>query len=221
MFAFPAPRPSHRSPRPRAASRRRRAAAAVAALVLGTVPACTSGTPDTPGAGGAPDTAPAGNVHRLTIPPAQKAGSVRLDGMWPFLTREELMERRPHVPDLAVQNAVQIRYEEIKKAKGQDWTRNLIFTGYDVTIRADQQAPVVDRILDDFVEGEPDREFTVPTGSFGGHARCVGEEISLSETGMCVWADDGTVGVVLGAIFTAAELTKLLPGFRAAVERRP
>ncbi|WP_283135355.1 hypothetical protein [Rhizohabitans arisaemae] len=145
---------------------------------------------------------------------------MRLSAMWHFNERHELLAEHPHGPDVTVQDVVQARYEEIKKAKGWPFTRNLTFTGYDVIIREDQQVPTADRMLEKIARGfSLSREFTVATGSFGGYARCIGFIVGESETGSCAWADNGTVGFLLGANFRAAELAKFLPAFRAAVER--
>ncbi|WP_344973700.1 hypothetical protein [Streptosporangium fragile] len=201
--------------RSRGGSPGRRWGSVVAALLIGALPACGTG------ASGTTDPSPAREGSRsLVLPPPEKAGPVKLTGMWPFLTREELLDRHPHVRGATVEDAVQVRYEEVKRAKGHSLTRGFIFTGYDVRISRDQEAPTVEHALQTFLAGDtPDHAFDLPAGPFGGHARCVGLELVGSETGMCAWADDGTVGVILGPNFSAAEFKEMLPGFRAAVER--
>ncbi|MFC4056671.1 hypothetical protein ACFOWE_00040 [Planomonospora corallina] len=197
---------------------RRTAAAVAAVLAAGVLAACGADSPAA--SGGSPEPRSSAGAHRLVLPPPQKAGALRLDGMWPFHDREELLERRPHVGDIPVRDAVQVRYEEIEKAEGRSWTRAVVFTGYEATVEADRRQRVVDDVIDGFLRSDaPDHDFDVPAESFGGGARCVGLVLAGSETGLCAWADDGTVGVVSGANFTAAELKEMLPDLRAAVER--
>ncbi|GGT07962.1 hypothetical protein GCM10010156_76340 [Planobispora rosea] len=199
---------------------RRTAAAAMTTLVLGALTACSAAEP---AASGRSPASPSAGTHRLVLPPPPQAEGFRLDGMWPFFTREELLDKRPYIGDagdVAVRDAVQARYEETEQAEGRKWTRNLIFTGYDAALGADRHRPVVDSVVDGFLKGDtPAHDAEVPAGPLGGHVRCVGLVELGSETGMCAWADGGTVGVVIGANITAIELEEALPAFRAAVER--
>ncbi|GAA0820973.1 hypothetical protein ACFPKZ_31740 [Streptosporangium amethystogenes subsp. fukuiense] len=191
------------------------AAAAVAMLAVCLLSACGSG-----GSGGsAAPSSPLGG-HWLVKPLPQRTAGLRLDAMWPSATREELLSNRPSVGGAPVYDTVDARYEETKKAKGRKWTRLLTFTGYDARVVTDQWQPTVDDILGTFqAVGTPGEDFEIPTGPFGGYARCTETLLLDSASGMCAWADDGTVGIVYGPNFNAAELRDLLPPFRADVER--
>ncbi|MFC6410920.1 hypothetical protein [Planobispora longispora] len=198
---------------------RRTAAAAMTVLVTGALTACAAGEP-------APGRSPAGpsaGAHRLVLPPPQRVEGFRLDGMWPFFTRQELLDRQPHLGDaegVSVRDAVQVRYEEAERAEGQKWTRKMIFTGYDAELGPDRRRQVVEAAVGDFLEGvTPDHRFDLTANPSNESALCIGIIELGSETGMCAWADDGTIGVVTGANLGAAELKAVLPAFRAAVER--
>jgi hypothetical protein len=232
---FSTPRPSRRTPRSPDAfpfPRRRWAAAAAAALALGSLSACGPGTDGAAGGsrvsattgaggtdGGSGATAP-GDVHRLALPLPEEVGTLRLEGLWPFTTHEKLLKQHSQVPDLAVQEGIQAGYREAEPTGGREEKRYVVFTGYDVTISADQQKPGVDDLLQRFlVTDEPSHDAAVPGESFGGYARCVTKKISDGDVSLCAWADDGTVGVLSASGFTAGEAAELLPSFRTAVVR--
>lgn len=63
------------------------------------------------------------------------------------------------------------------------------------------------------------RFFSVSTGSLGGVAKCGHQEI-LGRAFMCVWADSGSVGMVMLWDYDQSEAKAAFPRVRAQIERR-
>ncbi|MBB2915315.1 hypothetical protein FHS43_006635 [Streptosporangium becharense] len=209
--------PSRPSPGPRARGALATAAALLAVVVL---PGCAADSRPAP--------SPSPRAHGLVIPPPREAGSFVLDedGMWPFIEREEMMRNRPLIDELPgnipVHDAVNARYRETPESRGGKWTRNMIFYGYTMQIGSDRWRLAVDHIIKKLLKGkDPTRRFDVPLRSSAGHATCIGLKGpgAGSEEGICVWADEGTVGVMNSTSIGTAELGTALPAFHAAVRR--
>ncbi|GAA2858344.1 hypothetical protein GCM10010517_16780 [Streptosporangium fragile] len=205
-------RPSS-GPRPRGAS-----AAAAALLAVVVLSGCTADSRPAP--------SPTPRAHGLVIPPPRQAGSFVLDedGMWPFVDREEMLRNRVFIDELPgtipVHDAVNARYRETPESRGGKWTRPMFFYGYTMQIGSNRWRLAVDHIIKQLLKGEdPTRRFDVPLQSSAGHATCVGIKRPGSEEGLCVWADEGTVGAINSTSIGVSELGTALPAFHAAVRR--
>ncbi|MBV1854782.1 hypothetical protein [Catellatospora tritici] len=74
-------------------------------------------------------------------------------------------------------------------------------------------------LWDNVTEGELENPSFVSTGSFGGVAKC-GNHGVLTSASMCVWADSGSIGVVILWAYAPSEAKSAFVRSRAQIERR-